>query len=828
MAIPALHPVQPLRLLPRRRLTELFRRASQARVVLCVAPAGHGKTVALTNFLKRPAELVAHVRLGERSGGLFTFVRELAAELSRLLNRPELTFSAVYDRVATSDTPEMDLARWLRSQLPERRVCVVIDNLERVASDPRAVRFLDLLIRETPQLTWYLLSRSAGSLPVPNWMADGLMGLPIDHQALAFQDVELAALARRYGSTFSAEELANLQAGTHGWALGVNARLRYGGAFADFEYDRRNAAGAYRALLDRCYRMCSDRDRDLLLDTALMPGLYPSALQVLGWKSVSRAIRELRARFPHFFNALPEVLAYDDLTRSYLIERLHDRGPEAFAAAVERCGNALEQAGRAGEALALYVEHGRADAVGALLERHGFPLVDSGFADLVSAALDALPADTGVARPVTLALRGSYEARLGRSDVSEAWFLHALKHSTGAVHDEITYRHACELLRRQRPDCIDLFESLERCASAPEMLANARSALAQAYFLEDRVEDARRAIREAVDVLSEIDDPEIVARTLGRAAYVSLYSEDLPAAADFGRRAIALAVPAHQYVIAIGAYSVLYSVACENGQVREALGHLTELAQLSTFTGNLDFQLYALAGAYELYAESFDLAGIARCESALASFDVHYDTSTTLEALLPARALQCTWRGAFDRAYALLAPSASQQRGAEWKAQRHAELALYAAACERRSDAQNEVRAAENALALGTAGTHMWIQTHIVLALAYSLQGQDAHAERCLNAVSSGLTRFPRLRDLWAAAQHLHRRWSGASNHSALLGALQALYSVQLGGFAKMFEQIPMPVAVRSQLARARAANERVSEPVLHMLERYPEVSLAV
>ncbi len=331
-------------------------------------------------------------------------------------------------------------------------------------------------------------------------------------------------------------------------------------------------------------------------------------------------------------------------------------------------------------------------------------------------------------------------------------------------------------------DCIGFFEGLVTRAQDAEMLANARSALAQAYFLEDRVDEARRCMHEAVSGLQGISNEEVVARTLGRAAYVCLYSEDLKAAEHFARRALDLAGPAHQYVTAIGALSVLYSVACERGRVDDALEHLLRLGEYSTYTGNLDFQLYALTGSYELYAERYDLQGISRCESALASFDLHYDTNTTLEALLPARALQCAWRGEFDRAYALLAPSASQQRGADWKAQRHAELALYAAASERDADASSHLDSAEEALGECASGTHAWTQTHVLIGLAYSLKRRTAEAERCFESARSSTAQYQRLAKFVDAARELHRRLNGAVNHAALFDALHELIRLAARG----------------------------------------------
>ncbi len=450
MVLPGLAKAPPLRLLERKRLTELFERASQARIVLCVAPPGHGKTVALEQFLDARGTEAIRIVPDEAYGGLFSFVRSLASELSRALDRPELSFSAVYDRVAASVAPEAELARWLRSQIPSHELCITIDNLERAAADGRTVRFLDSIVRETPQFKWHLLSRTAGSLPVPNWMADGLMDFPIDQDALAFDTAETLQLGALYGKDLSPENAAALDSQLGGWALGLCSRFRYGSPFEDVRYDQRNPAEAYRSLLERCYRACSDAESDLLLDTALMHRLHPAALQVLGWKNAERKLRALRAHFPHFFNSACDVLTYGDLTRAYLVDRLRDRGAQACSSAVERCGGALERAGQPGEALSLYVEHAAAGAIGALLERHGFPLVDGGYGDLVNAALRILPGEPGIARPVTLALRGSYEASLGRSDVAEAWFVHALRQSGGAIHDEITYRHACDLLRRQR------------------------------------------------------------------------------------------------------------------------------------------------------------------------------------------------------------------------------------------------------------------------------------------------------------------------------------------------------------------------------------------
>src|SRR5579872_1881971 len=315
MASTGSSPAPPLHTIGRRRLAALFRRASRARVTLCVAPAGYGKTTALNQFLGRNARNVARVTLSCRTAGLFNVVREIASELSRVLMRPELTLSAVFDRVAVSETPELDLARWLQSHLPDHDVELVIDDLDAVAADAQVVRFLDRVIRDAPQLRWYLLTRNSGSLPLPNWMADGLLDLPLDQHSLAFTDEETLALSRRY-EVLTAVQARDLTASMHGWPLGIAVRLRHGARFGDLVYDRRNTAGAYRALLDACYRRCSERERDLLLDTALMQRLHPAAVRALGWRDGGKLLRRLQTQFPHFFNASSGSLAYDDLTRA--------------------------------------------------------------------------------------------------------------------------------------------------------------------------------------------------------------------------------------------------------------------------------------------------------------------------------------------------------------------------------------------------------------------------------------------------------------------------------------------------------------------------------
>jgi hypothetical protein len=127
------------------------------------------------------------------------------------------------------------------------------------------------------------------------------------------------------------------------------------------------------------------------------------------------------------------------------------------------------------------------------------------------------------------------------------------------------------------------------------------------------------------------------------------------------------------------------------------------------------------------------------------------------------------------------------------RALRWSEIALYAAAAGVRGDAVSAMTRCEEQLRAAGAGEgHTW-RARAYLALSAMLLGQDDAARAALGPLSLEMASAPeRIQRLVDFVAHLVMHRIGGFDPHMVLGKLEALYDRGLGGFARMFEALPV------------------------------------
>ncbi len=444
----------------------------------------------------------------------------------------------------------------------------------------------------------------------------------------------------------------------------------------------------------------------------------------------------------------------------------------------------LVSTGRIREAIELASAAASSDRLMPLLRDHGLALEDRGDVDAVDAALDAL--DESPRDSIVLLLRASREARLGRTDTAEAWYRHAIDAADSqSVAADAAYRLGRELVRRERADAVELLEpyASDTALDVPRRCSTA-SLLAEAYLVAGRPADALETLHATLCHADSLLVPER-AQLLTRASYIEFYAGDRAKAREYATLGAVLADEAQLYVLAVGAYSVLYNIAYEDAGPAETLAILERLAESAIRSGNVDFHLYTLVAAYELYVEQGDATAVERVERDLREFDLHYGAASAVQGLLPSRAVVKAWSGAFGAAYELLAATASQQvDDPDREALRCAEIALYAAAAQMPASANDALRAFEAAYARDGGATQYGARGAILAGLAESLLGRvPVVRERAIST--------PRVAMIAGAARVALAWRERRATASEFLGALADLRRHDLGGFAKLLAALP-------------------------------------
>jgi hypothetical protein len=421
-------------------------------------------------------------------------------------------------------------------------------------------------------------------------------------------------------------------------------------------------------------------------------------------------------------------------------------------------------------------------------------LVEAGYGDVIHEAIQALDPILRTSSSVVLAIKATFESRLGRFDTAEPWFTLALDRATDGPRNQIAYQYATHLLRFQRSEAIAVLEELVRDASvSTDLRCYAQSALGPAYVFARRLDEAGAAADGALGLVRASTNTHLWARVFHQGAYVALYRDDGPRAKTLAAQSLEIAQQHGYFDIAAGALTVLYNVASDlEDDPLESVRVLDAVADCAAKSGSLNNQVLALVAKLEIEVERGAEASIEKLDDSLRTIDIRCCGRAAYEALVASQALRSGWTGDYSGAYHLLLPSAEQQWSDDRKALRWAEIGVYAAAARLTVEATMAIRSSLELLeSLG--GGHRTTRARLFAALAMILLGRSESAREmfeCVDAEPQHLS--PRLWALRRALGALAERYRGARNQSALLGLFQTLREQHFGGVARAIMTLPL------------------------------------
>jgi LuxR family maltose regulon positive regulatory protein len=214
---------------------------TSCRLVLLVAPAGYGKTAALSRQLQRLSAACAIAWLSvDEQDDLQRFLSHLVEALEPLDPPWRLAPEALFDLAAHGRVREAAsaLAGTLEAtDVPDRGV-IVLDDLHAVP-DARVFEFLGHLLEKLPQ-NWTLViaSRVEPPLALGRWRAQREMA-EFDQTILGFSKKEVEDLWRHATGRDDPEQAQRLLDRTQGWAAGLCLSL---------ETSERSAAAAPKSV----------------------------------------------------------------------------------------------------------------------------------------------------------------------------------------------------------------------------------------------------------------------------------------------------------------------------------------------------------------------------------------------------------------------------------------------------------------------------------------------------------------------------------------------------------------------------------------------------
>jgi ATP/maltotriose-dependent transcriptional regulator MalT len=609
----------------RRRVVDRIAAAAMQRVVLIVAPAGYGKSVALRHYLDSLTEQYVRYDVLSDNAGLLGFLRGFADALAEIAPDARGTLAGAYETNARSPSPGSDLALWMHSHLRSYRGIIAIDDLQFAQGDREVARFLTSLIERTKgRVQWIIASRATTGLPIGTWLAYGESDLAIDEHDLKFSMEEAKEAARAFKLGVRDEELAELLQLTDGWATAMTFALRS----STRSVDLRNISSMtrdmiYRYLAEQVYQTLSPEEQQFIETAAMLPEIDLDVMIAAGFDRASATIEDLRARVAFIHEYEPGRYRLHDLFRDFARYQLQLSGSGVQRERLAKLGEILEESGALAQAIRLYVDSNSPENVLRLLSAQGVRLLDAGFADDLEAVTSATLGNAYERSPVVTGMRGLLDLTRGRYEEGERKILRSVE-AIGApeLRGQLTVRLAVNLLRRDASPRDVLTSLLAETSLAAPLRAEAQALLATCYAKAGDHGEASRLVKLAEAQLPRLETDESLALIAFRigVVYVALGEEDR--ACRRWSEAAELASRCAQWGVASRSFRNLsnYTLFAEGDSAR-SLWFAQQAATAATRAGDYTDLQFALISVLSLETRRGNVERAIQVEKQLADLD---------------------------------------------------------------------------------------------------------------------------------------------------------------------------------------------------------------
>lgn len=779
----------------RTRVIDRVAAAAFQRIVLIVAPAGYGKSVALRQYLDRvPGEKILYDVRHEHAT-LLGFLRGFCDAVIDVAPDARKTLPGAYERNQSSASPGADLAMWMFAHAKAFQGVIAIDDFHLTENDPEIARFLVSLIERTKGTArWVIASRSTTNLPVGSWLAYGDMDLTVDDQDLRFTVDEARAAAKASRVAVREDELSEILSMTAGWPTAISFALRSSTRSVDLrKITATTREMVYQYLAEQVYRSLGSDDRSLLQLASYLDEIDTEVLRNAGYTRATGSIESLRQRVAFIYQDRPGVFKCHDLFRDFLQHQLELEGDAAVTATRRRAAKALESAGRSAAALRLYAELRDIDESLRLLTSEGFALVEQGHADAVNFALARLTSDLRATNPMVLGLRAMAEADSGRFDRAESLFVRAISQECPTkLRAELAIRLALVLINQMR-EVAPILEPILAEDVPANLRAETWSLLAIGYAYANQVEDANSAIGNARDLLAEVDDNKCRAKILQRVGVASLrLGSPLEEVLDAQNRAAAIAAEEGLFGLAGRAFVALASIALsyEDDPTKE-IWFSQQAANAAMKAGDLFNLQTALLHLLNVEGRRGNTERIRALEQQIAPIST--SDAKRMSYLIPIRAYVAAWDGRFDEAHRLMATVLGSPRFlAHDRAVNYASDALFVLTMGQREagivlirSALAEIQTIDGCLLYARRQAEI---ARLLCALAEGIAGRHTYARKLLR--KSSKTYDPIIEAFRATVISIYHNLQETEADQSLEERLDTLNSVGHGGLAKLLRSV--------------------------------------
>jgi LuxR family maltose regulon positive regulatory protein len=330
-------------LIERHRIEELLRLALTAmRLVLLVAPAGYGKTAALSQALRRLPEACAVAWVTADRHDNFQRLILCLAEALEPFDPPWRVAPEALAMLGARTEGLRLVAQQLVDALqatPVQHGVIALDDLHAV-TDGQVFEFLNLLLRDLPSnWTVVIAARTEPPLALNRFRAHREL-VEFRQQDLGFSDEEIRRLCVANGAEESAENVRELRQRTRGWPTGLTLSLDARGAHTVPAHRwRLGERYLFEYLASEVLADMPSELRDFLLRCAVLSELTAERCAAVSGNPRAPQLLEEIERQGLFVSVLENeelTLRLHDLFRDFLDDQLRQRHPEEVPVLLRR------------------------------------------------------------------------------------------------------------------------------------------------------------------------------------------------------------------------------------------------------------------------------------------------------------------------------------------------------------------------------------------------------------------------------------------------------------------------------------------------------------
>jgi len=320
-------------MLERRGLIRAFNELIDNRIIFVCAPAGYGKTVAVTQWLDKDTRSKAIFSLDEYDNNISIFCERFCAAL-RTCQPQNKTLMEIAAHPSFQSAPDVFSFRAISALSVRKKAVIAIDDLHLIHDDALLALLLAFIKRLPKNFQIILVSRH----DMPHSFSELMLKervSRIGEEQLIFTDNEIMDLHNKRGNQITQGQASEIIAQTHGWAMGISAFFLSGGQTGDSVYNYLDSF-----IQTNIWEKWEEDIREFMLRTAMLRELTPSVCEAMtGVSDSAKILKELVQKGAFITQLQDGTYRYHRLFQQFLRRIAGERGGDYLMSLLETEGN---------------------------------------------------------------------------------------------------------------------------------------------------------------------------------------------------------------------------------------------------------------------------------------------------------------------------------------------------------------------------------------------------------------------------------------------------------------------------------------------------------